>query len=247
MKLRVEFLIIIFIMLYNITPNVVISKSSKFLKILKNTKWEFYRGLCLNSSKEAEILFKENGKVKTNKSYGENLTIIDGYYELKNNKILLFYIEGSQHTDQSQSKTSKDEMKKTVCTYKEDSNGLLYNSFIKCSNSYYFYNKNDKTKINQKRIVDNVSVITLGYKTAITTSNVRIRRKPSVNAQVIEYNSEEYGKKPYVPKGVKITVIARTTKKMKIGKWNNYWYYVNVFDYFSDNWVWMYGEFINFK
>jgi hypothetical protein len=223
----------------------VISKSS--IDNIKNIEWSFYRGNCLDKSKEADIVFKDGKVFNTKQSYGENLTILEGFYKFESGTLTIFYDEKSGHTYNPGEKMVKILMDKTICTYKNNDNGLLYNSYFKCDNGFYLYNESDKTTEGEKRQIDNTPVRTIGYKMAITTSNVKIRKKPSLKSKSIIYNSEAYGKKPYVPKGVEIAVIARTAQKDKIGDWNNYWYYVNVFDYFNNNLVWMYGEFIKFK
>ena len=54
-----------------------------------------------------------------------------------------------------------------------------------------------------------------------------------------------------MPKGIELTVIARTNDKVKIESWYNYWYLVEIAVNFrpsfgfSHQWFWAFGEFID--
>ncbi len=49
---------------------------------------------------------------------------------------------------------------------------------------------------------------------------------------------------PAVPVNTRVMVLARTGEKDRVGKWNNYWRYVDVG---GNTGVWMYGEFVRLK
>jgi len=61
---------------------------------------------------------------------------------------------------------------------------------------------------------------------------------------------DEYGQTHTVkalPTDIKLTILARTKKRERVGKWNNYWYYVEFETYFDYMRAWVYGEFVKIK
>ncbi len=103
-----------------------------------------------------------------------------------------------------------------------------------------------KELLNQeKRKWKGKDVVAMGLIKGITTSDVKIRATPDVNGE-IELFWKEMGadEMDYVPKGQMVEVIARTPGKIKVQKWENYWYLVNVG---SNQQVWIFGEFIKFN
>ena len=148
-----------------------------------------------------------------------------------------------------------------------------------------FHSKNFiiSTGINKK--IGNVKSIAMGFRRAKVGDTVRVRSKPSLKSKTLKFcNATEknaldaqeksgdsgkepediYGKKQYcrssIPEGVKISLIARTEKKQKIKKWNNYWYYIEYLNSeafygggstyginssFKNAWV--YGEFVDLE
>lgn len=97
----------------------------------------------------------------------------------------------------------------------------------------------------KSRIYKELNVVTMGMKKGKTTSDVKIRKGPDVKSEVISFQPEMFTdySGTAVPLGFSVTVIARTSDKVQVKEWNNYWYLVNVG--FHEE-VWMYGEFVKF-
>lgn len=92
------------------------------------------------------------------------------------------------------------------------------------------------------RMVGTTEVLTMGMKKGFTNSAVKIRKTPDAKGEELAYYSEIFApEQKSVPNNSPVTVIARTTQKEVIGKWENYWYYVQVG---AHDGVWMYGEFV---
>ena len=121
---------------------------------------------------------------------------------------------------------------------------------IKCDNGIYLRSDKFKVKEGIKGRINGIEAISMGGKKGVTTENVRIRPKPTIDSKYLEYSNEIEGKLPYYPKGWDVIIYARTLNKDKIGKWNNYWYYVELVcdsREMESGWVWVYGEFIKIK
>ncbi len=93
-----------------------------------------------------------------------------------------------------------------------------------------------------KRKFEETEIIMMGEKAATAATGVYIRTTPSVKGTAVKYIAELSGtQNDFVPKGTSVTVIARTTEKDKLDKYENYWYLVNVGTNYR---VWMYAEFV---
>jgi hypothetical protein len=104
-----------------------------------------------------------------------------------------------------------------------------------------------KTKAGTSKIFRGIPVVTMGLVKGVTTTGVKIREKPSVNAKSLEYITTMFdpgSEQQSVPEKTDVVVIARTRDKDKVQSWNNYWFLVNVGVL---NEVWMYGEFVKIK
>ncbi len=97
----------------------------------------------------------------------------------------------------------------------------------------------------ETRMVGATQVITMGKRKAFTTSAVKIRENPAADGKELAYYSAIFEpEQKSVPKNTWVTLIARTTEKQKVSKWENYWYYVQVG---AHDGVWMFGEFVKFN
>jgi hypothetical protein len=94
------------------------------------------------------------------------------------------------------------------------------------------------------RTVNGIEIFTTGEKRTITTDNVKIRDQPSLAGKTLTFLSGYYdGEKfPWVPKKTEVILIGRTKEKEIIGKYEDYWYYVEVGANYG---VWMYGAFFD--
>jgi hypothetical protein len=100
---------------------------------------------------------------------------------------------------------------------------------------------------------ENTPCVTLGNVLSTTTDNVRIRKGPGTNHQFMDfrYMDTATGKTithPAIISGTNIRVLARTVDRMKVGKWDNHWYYVEYREpeagLLAYKNAWMFGEFI---
>jgi hypothetical protein len=184
-----------------------------------------------------------------------------GKYNIKNNTVYLEPNVCKEHKDDKDSIPCDRTLGKAECTIINDGKSLYYIKFLKCISSVnknvLGFNSSDvsfpmpefKVKSGEERVYKDVKVIVLTDSNGTTTSNVKIRKSPNINSESIKYTDKIYfdpTSKTYdfVPKDTQVNIIARTKDKVRVDKWNNYWYLINVG--ITDE-VWMYGEFIKIK
>lgn len=129
-----------------------------------------------------------------------------------------------------------------VCTSKKNKNAVSTNM-----PSMAFPIGESKVKAGTSKVYKGIPVVSMGMVKGMTTTNVKIREKPSVNAKAIEYIKEIYSPDsslPSVPAKTEVIVVARTRDRDKVENWNNYWYLVSVG---VNSEVWMYSEFVKIK
>jgi len=172
--------------------------------------------------------------------------IRDGQVELKPEKC--FYHQDTDVTDCDQS------LGHAFCKIEPSPNDPYYAYRLRCTsekNRKFFGTDNivfvfpqTAVPIGTLKIFKGIRIIVIGA-IGTTTTGVKIREAPSPDADAIEYRPEIYPGappwKPFVPSGVKVSVVARTEAKQKIGNWLNYWYLVNVG---ANREVWMFAEFV---
>lgn len=116
-------------------------------------------------------------------------------------------------------------------------------------------------KPGKKMTIDNNELITTGPLIAYTTDNLNMRDAPSLKGRqlVIIVEMMEDVTDTFLKKDTEVLVLGKTEKKMKINKWENYWYLIKapVFRYYSlkyknseeyykgNGLVWVYGEFLH--
>jgi len=100
--------------------------------------------------------------------------------------------------------------------------------------------------------IHGVDTVSLGSKNGIVTAALKIRESPGTSAQEITWQCDMPEGEPVksIEKGKQLTVFARTKEKNKVGKWNNYWYYVMYNPDCEDSGSitgWVFGEFVKIK
>jgi len=104
--------------------------------------------------------------------------------------------------------------------------------------------KGSEVPAGQTRMKGASQVITMGFVSATTASEVKIRKTPSEDGEVVEYFTGLFeDPQKAVPKNTTVIVIARTMDKVKGQKSENYWYLVNVG---TNQEVWIFGEYLKF-
>lgn len=107
--------------------------------------------------------------------------------------------------------------------------------------------ENSKIKSGTSKIYKGVPVVAMGLAKGVTTTNVKIREKPSINSRSLDYIKAPYETDAVmqsVPAGTEVVIIARTRDRDKVQSWSNYWYLVSMG--FTTE-VWMFGEFVKIK
>ena len=150
-------------------------------------------------------------------------------------------------------------MGEASCSIQAKPNDLYYSNYFICSSkknknavsvnvaSMPFPVEHSKVKSGTARIYKGIPVVTTGPAKGITTTNVRIREKPSINSKSLDYVKNPYETDAVfesVPVNTEVMVIARTRDKDRVQSWNNYWYLVSTG--FNTE-VWMFGEFVKIK
>ena len=110
-----------------------------------------------------------------------------------------------------------------------------YNTLVK---------EGDPLKINGREAV------AMGAKEGITTAVLKMRETPSSTSKEIHYTYDDVDETYTVkalPKDTSLIILARTKDTDKVGKYNNYWYYVEFERYFDYMRAWVYGEFVKIK
>ena len=147
-----------------------------------------------------------------------------GKYKIHNGKLILYFID------------IRNCGIKAECTLEHKKNTPVYPLFLFCKTdgkglinfeSIEFVAANQKIPKGSRRVIDNNNVITLGEQKGVTTDRVHLRSGPGLQYEPVlcTENMIDY---TVLEKNTKVTVLARTEEKMKIQKWEAYWYYVEI-------------------
>ncbi|MDX1959158.1 MAG: hypothetical protein SFU98_11335 [Leptospiraceae bacterium] len=138
-----------------------------------------------------------------------------------------------------------------ICEIVSVPESLIFKKLLSCNDQKYYYGYGHLSNGDTK-VIDGISVITLGRKRAIITSDVMYREKPSKQASTISCKQiqRELKASTALPRTSIVHVYARTLQKESIDKWTNYWYYVSpMYDPYSGesckaDFGWIFAEFI---
>lgn len=137
-----------------------------------------------------------------------------------------------------------------------DKDSLEYRWYLAYEDDKPFaINLNSYIKAGEPLSINGLNAVSMGSVSGIVTTNLKIREEPKTEAEEIHftYNKDyQYITAKSLDKGSELTIYARTKDKDKVGKWNNYWYYVGMpyDDGEGGNPVltgWVFGEFIKIK
>ncbi len=183
----------------------------------------------------------------------------EGRYSIANGQLEL-NAEVCKATADGQTIPCEQSLGQATCRLQESPSDLYYRTYLSClsqANRELLFtdepNREVKAPLASRRVPAGSArvfqghrVVTMGKVQARTTTSVKIRRGPAVNAAAVEYYAELFGGDPQnaVPAGEPVTVIARIERKVAVQSWNNYWYLVNVGAMTE---VWMFGEFLRFE
>lgn len=199
-----------------------------------------------------KITFK-GGKFQWVDIIAEKEARYSGSYKLEKNALRL---SGVKETSVGGSWPVPTEI---LCFLVPDTDALEFEEKLACANaggddfSVNFTNTKVKTKPGAERVVSDIPVI---YSPGVKrpTATVVLRSMPDTSAGYVTWFTQGKSGDPEARKnllkGEKIKVLARTQKKMKVGKFNNYWYYVETDGISEFGGVslgirgWAYGEFL---
>lgn len=207
-----------------------------------------------------KVKFTRDGKFESDTNYGQDGCSADGTYSIRSGKLSL-----------SMEKSKKDDIFCGVMTLKggilsADPASPKYRNYIlfrknEVKNLYLeddlkIWDYNSKLKEGDTLTINGLSVLAMGIKSAVTTAAVKVRETPGINGKEMHFVYDD----PYgayvvqksdtsdtlksIKKSFSVTVLARTKEKDKVGKLNNYWYYI---EFAIENRGWVFGEFIKIK
>lgn len=147
------------------------------------------------------------------------------------------------------------------CTSSDDHNSIYRNRKLDCKmlapprtakkTTDSFWLQNALVPKGTNKTIDGVPATLMGLRTGKVTYPLKIRARP--NPKSPAYTIRPPGGAPAwtsLPAGHELIIIARTRTTEKIGKHNNYWYYVNLklpedeFWEVSSSFGWMFAEWI---
>lgn len=174
-----------------------------------------------------------------------------------------YVVEGSDTIRVTKVEKSKDgdvgycpiSLLESPCTIKIDGSEKIYNNQIVCGEEVYT-NKAPSIAKNSQTEIDSVPLVFLNRASAYTTTVVKFRQAPDATSQAGKCYSDARPPVEVLQKNDGVAVYGRTVEKMKVGNWNNYWYFVDAGPNctFGEpqkslpyGGVWVFGEFIKMK
>ena len=117
------------------------------------------------------------------------------------------------------------------CQLVPDNKSLYRNLKLSCDPSKYeYFLKSATATPGMERKVDAQRVVTMGTKTAILKTAMKVRVQPNSKAQAyfLESMGTETTNRDSLPEKHEITLLARSLKKDKVGSSENYWYFADL-------------------
>jgi len=216
---------------------------------LINAKWH----TAVSFYDDWSISFKKNGKAQIYFSGFDQGSCYTSSYKIVNNKVVISNFKECKNNPGNTREIKETEV--LTCSLIPEKNAMDHIEKLFCSKQFNFKNLTLKVPNGASRVLKGYPVYV--YKREmITTWNLVIRSKPTVASKKVFYvervikgdNVKDVTRKS-IPKGSKVKVLARTTKKHKVGKWSNYWYFIiiqSVGDHnnFEEKEGWVFGEFL---
>lgn len=201
-----------------------------------------------------KLKFPADGRFESAIDYGQSYSDGAGTYLIKDGKLFLIY-ETSTMDPEIKGLTLKNGVLITDMESPKYRRYLLFKAgelgrlYIREDLKIWDYSS--LVREGELLSVRGVDAIAVGGKSAVTSAVVKVRETPGISGKEINYTYEdEEGTKVTVralPKDTSLTVLARTKDKDRVGKWNNYWYYVEFEKYIEYTRGWVYGEFVEMK
>ncbi|HOP31463.1 MAG TPA: hypothetical protein PK293_13620 [Spirochaetota bacterium] len=200
-----------------------------------------------------KIKFTRDGRFESEINYGQSYNDTAGTYSIKNGKLTLV-IENSAMDSSLAGFILKNG------TLINDPSSPKYRQYISykgkeleqlyIKGELKIWNYNTLVKEGEPLKINGREAIAMGAKEGLTTAVLKMREAPSSTAKEIHYTYVDVDQTFTVkalPKDRSLIILARTKDKDKVGKYNNYWYYVEFERYFDYMRAWVYGEFVKIK
>jgi len=202
-----------------------------------------------------KIKFTGDGKFESETMYGQDGCFADGTYSVKSGKLTLT-MEKSKNEPFCGDMNSRKGITLKNGTLVTDAASPKYSRYIlfkkgEVKDLYFeddlkIWDYNSIVKEGEPLSIKGLNVLAMGMKKSMTTAVVKVRETPNVKGKEIHFSYEDYDTgetvtQKSISSNYGVTVLARTKEKDKVGKLNNYWYYVE----FNGNVRgWVFGEFI---
>ena len=201
-----------------------------------------------------KIKFTPDGHFESVYDYGQSYSDGSGSYTIKDDKLSL-KIESSKIDSTTAGLTlnngtlnydaASPKYRRYILFKAGEVKGLYLNEDLK------IWDYNSITKEGEPLTINGIEASAFGAKEAVTTAIVKVRETPGVSGKEIHYSYEDMDGTVVnikaLPKDASLIVLARTKEKDKVGKFNNYWYYVEFERYIDYMRGWVYGEFVQMK
>ncbi|HOD15235.1 MAG TPA: hypothetical protein PLA65_12240 [Spirochaetota bacterium] len=187
-----------------------------------------------------KLVFKKDSTYDAFMDYGQDFEKKKGTYSIKDGALNLYLEDGTTAF-------------LTGGRLVRDDASVIYRFCLKFDGGTVVWNKKTIVSEGTRIKIGSTPAITTGRKSGTVTVNAKFRERPDTSSRALACwilketpDAPEEVQLPYVPAGTVIGILARSENKMKVEKWNNYWYYVEVFDAYRFNAqkAWMFGEFI---
>ena len=205
-----------------------------------------------------KVKFTKDGHFDAHIEYGQSYSDGKGSYVIKGNKITMTIDKIPADKEVEGMILKEGELRDGVLKYDEKSPKYKWCISFKDGAGKSMYLDGEVKIWNHKSLIpegsefkiDGKEVIAMGAKEGSTTTIVKVREAPSVKGKEIHYTYEDAMDTVTVKsleKGKPLIVLARTRDKDKVGKTENYWYYVEFEKYIDYMRGWVYGEFVKMK
>ncbi len=212
-------------------------------KLIKS-RWYAEKYKDFEGSKFERITFSKNKSVEFFWHGFEASGSLTGSYLVKDGQLQISDIvykagDGGVHLPES-----------FTCKLQPVADSLDYAEKLHCSpDSFEIFNVSAKVPNGAPRNIGTIPVV-VHVKKMKVTSTLKVRKGPSINGELLEWDGEGGIKRSNLSKGTQIQVFARTREKDKVQKWSNYWYYIKVLSVHPEKAVsaeldgWVFGEFL---
>jgi hypothetical protein len=223
--------------------------------LLSGAVWEWHYKV-VESSPTFTFSFKDGKLVldeATSYGFGENAGNFYGAYTLVDDSTVrldyCLYSGYDYMPDENGKIDKKPPTQHATAKLVRPKNALYYELRLECDNGALLTSEKYLVRAGLSRDFDKTTIVTMGNIPGVVTDNVKIREFPSTDAKEYKFCANmESEPVSYYPKGAKVHIVARTTKKEKVKSWNNYWYYVLLDDAHTDfsdvRFAWVFGEFV---